>query len=226
MSALLQKRIGTGLYTIAEAALYARVNERLLRRWIFGTEERKAVFDPQFGSQEKLISFLDLIQTLAIREIRRQENVPLLKFRQAIKKAKRDYGVSYPFAREHYTYLLGKELVIKLGDGEYVEASGKHAGQPLLKGIVEMYLKDLTFGGTGLAESYNIFTSQDHVKIVMNPDRRFGEPLLPSGYSAQCIWDAIKVEGGIDNAAKAYGISKEEATAAYLLFDHLEPIAA
>jgi hypothetical protein len=62
----LQKFIGSGLYTIAEAALYARVKESLLRRWIFG-DGRRAVFDPQFGSHEKLVSFLDLVQTLAIR---------------------------------------------------------------------------------------------------------------------------------------------------------------
>ncbi len=221
MSKSLQKFIGNGLYTIAEAALYARVKDGLLRRWLFGSDERQAVFDPQFGSQEKLVSFLDLVQTLAIREIRLMHNVPLSKFRQAIRKARKEYQVDYPFARQHFTYLLGKELVIKLADEKYVEVSGKHAGQPLLTGIVEMYLKELTFSGSGLASSYNIFTSQDRVPIVMNPERRFGEPLLPSGYSAKCIWDAIKAEGGIENAAKAYGIHKEEVEAAYRLFDHL-----
>jgi hypothetical protein len=214
----LQKFIGSGLYTIAEASMYARLKESLLRRWIFG-DTRRAVFDPQFGSQEKLVSFLDLVQTLAIREIRLMHRVPLPKFRQAIREARKEYKVDYPFAREHFTYLLGKELVIKLADDKYVEVSGRHARQPLITGIVESYLQDLTFSGSGLAASYNIFTSQDQVSIVMNPQRRFGEPLLPSGYSAKCIWDAIKAEGGIENAARAYGISKEEASAAYKLFE-------
>jgi len=221
MSATIHDRIGTGLYTIAEAALYARVSERKLCRWLFGSTEGRAVFQPQFGSQEKLISFLDLVQSLAIREIRLMHKVELPKFRQAIKKAKGTYQVDYPFAREHFTYLLGKELVIKLGEGKYVEVSGKHSGQPLITGIVETYLQDLTFSGSGLADSYKIFTSPDQVEIIMNPDRRFGEPLLPSGYSAKCIWDAIKTEGGIENAASAYGISEEESMAAYKLFDHL-----
>ena len=34
----LQKYLGNGLYTITEAAQYARVKEGLLRRWLFGTD--------------------------------------------------------------------------------------------------------------------------------------------------------------------------------------------
>jgi len=221
----LQKYIGNGLYTVKEAALYARVREPLMRRWLFGTKDRRAVLDLQFGTGEKLVSFLDLIQTLAIREIRLQYNVPLQKFRQAIRWVKKARNLEYPFARRHFTYLLGKELVIALRRDEYVQASGTHAGQRLLP-FVEMYLENLTFNREGLANSYQIFKSDDEVPIVMNPDRRFGEPLLPSGYSAVCIWDAIKAEGGIDNATKAYGIPREEVTAAYKFIDHLGPAAA
>jgi hypothetical protein len=103
----LRKFIGSGLYTVKEAALYARVREPLMRRWLFGTKDRRAVIDLQFGAGEKLVSFLDLIQTLAIREIRLQYNVPLQKFRQAIRWVKKARDVDYPFARKHFTYLLG-----------------------------------------------------------------------------------------------------------------------
>lgn len=61
----------------------------------------------------------------------------------------------------------------------------------------------------------------------MDPHTRFGEPLLPSGYTAMTIWDAIRAEGGIDRAAKAYGIPKEEAQAAYqFVVDHLGKTSA
>lgn len=225
METTVKKYLGAGLYTVREAATYARVREPLMRRWLFGTKGRRAVLDLQFGAGDKLVSFLDLIQTLAIREIRLQYDVPLQKFRQAIRWVKKAGHVDYPFARRHFTYLLGKDLVIALSKNEYVQASGKHPGQRLLP-FVEMYLQNLTFGPDGLANRYQIFKSEDEVPIVMDPERRFGEPLLPSGYSAMGIWDAIKAEGGIENAAKAYGIPREEVTAAYKFVDHLGPAAA
>lgn len=225
MKTTFQKYVGNGLYTVREAALYARVSEPMMRRWLFGTKKGQAVLDPQFGRADKLVTFFDLVQTLAIREIRQMHDVPLAKFRQAIRWVKTNLGVDYPFARKHFTYLFGGELVIELKKGQYVEISGRNPGQGLLKEVVEMYLENLKFDARGLAYRYRIFAT-DGVEVVMDPARRFGEPLLPSGYSAQCIWDAIKVEGGIDDAAKAYGIPREEVATAYKFFDYLSPAAA
>ena len=128
--------LGNGLYTLSEAALYARVSPTALNRWLFGAGGRDPVIVPQFGSDEKLVSFLDLVQTLAIREIRLQRKVPLAKFRQAIKIAKDKFGLDHPFARQHFSYLFGDELVIQPSQGEYVEASGKDKGQRLLPFVV------------------------------------------------------------------------------------------
>jgi hypothetical protein len=215
----IKKYLGSGLYTVREAALYARVRESLMRRWLFGTKDRRAVIDPQFGPDDRLVSFLDLVQTLAIREIRLMHNIPVHKFRQAIRWVKKNLGVDYPFARRHFTYLFDDQLVVELKRGQYVEVTGRSPGQGLLE-FVELYLTDLSFDKSGLARKYQIFKSED-VPVVMDPDVRFGEPMLPSGYSAKCIWDAIKAEGSIDNAARAYGIPREEVRVAYRLFDHL-----
>lgn len=216
--------LGKGMYTVAEAALYCRVTTALMTRWLFGTASGDAVILPQFGTDERLVSFLDLIQTLAVREIRRHHKVPLPKFRQAIKFAEDTLGLYYPFARQHCTYLYNDDLVIRpiQDKDDFVEASGKRKGQRLLP-FVEMYLKSLDFAPDGLAYKYRIFTS-NHPKVVavtMDPKVRFGEPLLPSGYTAMTIYGAIKTEGGVDQAAKAYGISVDEAEAAYQFADHL-----
>lgn len=215
----LEKFLGNGLYTVSEAALYARVSTAVMIRWLFGNDRGKAVLYPQFHQEERLVTFLDLIQTLAIREIRMQRHVPLPKFRQAIKVAKEKLHLEYPFARQHCTYLYGDELVIrpKPDADEFVEVSGKDRGQRLIH-FVEMYLGDLTFDpSTGLVNGYQIFKS-DHrrsIPITMDPRCRFGEPLLPSGYTAMTIWEAIKAEGGIDRTAKVYGIPKDEVEASY-----------
>ncbi len=217
MIAKLQKKLGTGIYTISEAALFARVSPPLLARWLFGNKRGESVVVPQYDPHEKLVGFLDLVQTLAIREIRLQKKIGLQKIKQAVKFAKDHLGMSYPFAMRHVTFLLGDTLVIKRSSDdmdEFIEASGAHRGQKLFN-FVEFYLKDLSFDVNGLASRYQIFKSADNVEITMDPRFRFGEPLLPSRYSAMTIWESVLVEGGIEPASKAYGIPKEEVEAAY-----------
>ena len=184
---------------------------------------------PQFGTEERLVSFLDLVQTLAIREIRNQHKVQLSKFRQALHFAETNLGLKHPFARHHCTYLYGDDLVIRRTHDEedFVEASGKRRGQRLFA-FVEMYLKSLDFTPDGLAYKYRIFASNhpEPVLVTMDPKVRFGEPLLPSGYTALTISGAIKTEGGVERAAEAYGIRVEEVEAAYQFADHLSPKCA
>lgn len=231
MVASTKQYLGNGLYTVSEAALYARVPPPLMSRWLFGTCETESVFDPQFqqDDKQKLVSFLDLIQTLAIREIRITRKVPLPKFRQAIQIAKEKLGIDYPFARDHCTFLLNNELVIcpPGSKQEFIEASGRHRGQRLFP-FAEMYLTDLTFGPDGLANAYRIFRSRHSkpITVQMNPAQRFGEPLLPSGYTAMAIWKAIGVEGGIEPTAKAYGIPLEEVETAHQFVNYLGKSAA
>lgn len=208
--------LGTGLYSVHEAALYARVSVPTMSRWLFGTTAADSVIPPEYGKDGRRVSFLDFVQTLAIREIRLQEKVSLQKIRQAINYAKDAFGFDYPFAREHFTYLWGDEIVIRPSHDEFVEATGKHKGQRLFT-FVETYLGDLTFNIDGLANRYRIYRSHhdDPVAITMDPEFRFGEPLLPSGYSAVTIWEAIRAEGSIPRAARSYGIPAAEVEAAY-----------
>jgi uncharacterized protein (DUF433 family) len=221
------KLLGIGLYTPAEAALYARVSTRLLNRWLYGSPSGDPVLRPQLtGEPERMVTFLDFVQAMAIRAIRIGHKVPLKKIRQAIDKAENRYGLSYPFARPHLTYLFDGEIVIKLGD-DYVEASGKGADNLLLGKVVELYMKDLTFGRGGLAESYRAYVWDKTYEISMNPKMRFGEPIVVScGYSARALWEALQSEGSMEAAAEAYGVQPAEVEAASRYYDHILGVTA
>ena len=225
MATTLQKYLGNGLYTIPEAAMYARVPTRMMARWLFGSDAGESVLTPEFDPSDKQVSFLDFVQTLAIREIRIWRKVSLPKIRSAIKVAEKTFGLKYPFARKHCAYLLNDELVIKPPPGDELFEIAGSQGQGLFP-FVEGYLKSLSFSDAGLANLYNIYKFAD-VQIVMNPKVHFGEPMLPSGYSAATICDAIRAEGGIQEAAKVFGIPEEEVGAAYKFFvEHLGKTAA
>jgi hypothetical protein len=117
--------LGTGIYTIPEASFYARVPAQTVSRWMFGDAKGSRVLSPTILVEKKLVTFLDFVQVLAIRAIRIQKRVPLKKIRQAVELAEETLNVDYPFARKHTTFLGGgDEIVIKMGDDEYVEAPG------------------------------------------------------------------------------------------------------
>ena len=109
-----------GLYTPPEAAFYARVRTGMMNRWMFGDKIGSPVFSPQFSDpDEKIVTFLDFIQVLAIRALRLPPHkVPLHKIRQAVDIA-REQDIRYPFAMEHVTYIYGdSESTKRVGNAE------------------------------------------------------------------------------------------------------------
>lgn len=217
---------GKGLYLADEAAFYARIHPKTMRRWLEGSTQGERVFQPaREGGEQKFATFLDFVQALAIRSVRTSPNlkISLQKIRKAVTFAE-ERGVTYPFARKHTTYWDGKDIHIKLDGKEFFQATGKHIDQASLRHIVEVYMFDLRFSAlTGLADGYRAFSWAGH-DIDMNPEIRFGEPIVTScQYTAQSLWDATASEGGVEAAARAYGVKETEVECAVRYFDYLQP---
>jgi uncharacterized protein (DUF433 family) len=227
--------LGVGLYTPEEAAMYARVNPRTMQRWVFGDGASDAVINAQLGSEDKIVTFLDFVQAMAIRSVRLCETkFPLQKIRRACELATKTWSVKYPLAAKgHRIFIFGPannpqkcEMVISIGTDEsgedvILQLTGKRAGNRLITKVAEPFMYGLEFGESDFAEKYTAFSLNDR-SIVMDPHRRLGEPYLPScGYTALALWEAYKAEGGTDEAAKAYGVSKEDVELACSYYDHL-----
>lgn len=217
--------LGIGLYTPAEAAMYARITTRTMGRWVFGDGKNDAAFTHQIESGEPTVSFLDFVQALAVRAIRNQFGVSLQKIRAAVDCVQQTQGISYPFAREHETFVITDgsatgELAIKI-NGHLIQISGRNKKQHLLGPVAELYMERVTFGADGLATEYRAWGTKDN-PIQMNPRLRFGEPLVANcGYSARVLWEAVKNEGSIKDAALAYGVDETHIHLACEYIDHL-----
>lgn len=238
--------IGLGIYTPAEAALYARVKTQLINRWLFGNTKGAPVIRPQVGTtDDRVVTFLDLIQALAIRAIRIQyPQISLSRIRKAVANAERMCGNPYPFAMRHATFVFFRggaehlteppdedqddspicEIVLEK-DQRLTQLTGKKAGNQLLREVAELYMENLSFGEDGLASEF-IAYKLDDLSVRLNPQRHFGEPLVPSGYTAFALWEAVKAEGSIDAAARAYGVDRREVELACGYFDFLRGPAA
>ena len=93
--------------------------------------------------------------------------------------------------------------------------------------LVQFYMKDVHCDPDGLADYYNAF-SQPYdgkvKKVVMHPQKRFGEPLVEScGISAQTLYEASITECGLEAAAYVYEVEPEDVDIACRYIDHITP---
>lgn len=216
MNAIYENALGKGIYFPSEAALYARMWPSTMSRWI------ETVIERQADSGDKIVTFLDFVQSLAVRAIRANHNISLRVIRNALNEAQDKYGEAYPLAKQHKIELWGKRPLIRIGES-LIELAGKHKRQHVEPIIVEEHLVDLGFGPDGLANLYTAYRLKNgKPAIVMNPKRRFGTPLMVnSGYTAEALWDALDSAGNPEDAADSCGVSLQEILIAKKYREHL-----
>lgn len=221
---------GLGVYTLAEAARYARMPQLTLNRWFFGGGERQPLREAGITAEAgKRITFVDFVEALAIRSLRADHDVPLQKIKEAIRNARDRYGIVHPFAHEdHKTVLVGRDLHIFLKEDPTnpVGLTGRDLGQKSMKPCIEAYMKDLEYDEQGLARLYRAYAWNGE-NVVMNPKMHFGEPTLAGcGYTAETLWSAAVAEGSIARAAEIYEVPEAAVEAAYRYWNQVLSSAA
>lgn len=231
--------LGVGLYSPPEAALYARVSTRLMRRWVYGNRQGESVIEPQLGlSEEKTVTFLDFVQALAVRRIRNDHHISLQTIREAYLRARTEFGIRYPFALESSRIgLFGPPnnparqvifICVNKGDEEtqqYFQLTGKKHGNQLIKEVVRTYSYRLTYDpASKLACRYTAFEALGE-QVTMDPAIKFGEPVvMSSGYAAATLYDAYLAEGSVERAADIYKVPQQQIAAAIEYFDFINPV--
>jgi hypothetical protein len=227
--------LGLGIYTVSEAATYARVSAAKLARWILGTSrDCSAVIarlDPA-KNDERWVTFLDFVQSMAIRDIRITHRIHLDQIRETVEMAKTKFNLDYPFARKHTTWLRGGHISLAIKGYGLIESTGPHKSQLNMRPVVEKYMEDLSYDAEGLAKGYSPFSHKGY-RIVFNPRFRFGEPMVlpvpkrkvkPCRYSVVALCEAYASEGGPAGAARALGVNQDAVEAAHkYYFDYLRP---
>jgi uncharacterized protein (DUF433 family) len=211
-----------GIFTPAEVALFAKLHRSTVQRWFFGNHMGRPVLPPS-GSEEKTLTFLDFVQAMAVRAIRREKHVPLPKIRDAVAVAEKRYNLTHIFARPHCTVLFMGDIFIYPKDCDApVQITGKRPHQMALRPLIEPFQRDLSFDEKGLANLFTAYRYADE-SVVIDPAVRFGEPCVPScGYSARTLYDAVLSEGGVTEAAKAFGVAEAAVDVALRYYESLD----
>jgi uncharacterized protein (DUF433 family) len=220
----------SGLYTVGEAAIYAKMPVNTLGYWLYGNRHHPALRAALISKNEgRYLTFLEFVEALAVRTLRHTYHLPLQQIRTALEIAKKEYHIDYPFAdKNHKTAICGKDLLISFKDNPNpVQLTGKNKRQQSFRPCVEPFMRDLVFDDKKTAKAYVAYRypvpNEKPVSIVMNPKYCFGDPVVEgTGYRAETLWRAAVAEGSENRAAEFYEVNVNEVIAACRYCDEIQ----
>lgn len=215
--------LGTGLYSLPEAARYLRVPVSTLRRWAkgyaftSGGEERTS--EPVLRSLslevdgEQVLTFADLIE-LQFIHLFRKHNVSLPVIRAAAARAAKLFQTDHPFnIRRLQTD--GRRIFAEM-DPEEVEAEGLshdrivqelHAGQIAMGPFAQMFYRHLDYDHD-VASSW--WPMGREKRAVLDPQRNFGKPTdSATSVPLYPLYRMVRAGDSIEAVARWYGVDIE-----------------
>ncbi|MFO0840420.1 MAG: hypothetical protein U1D55_18080 [Phycisphaerae bacterium] len=190
-----------GAYTPRQASSLLHIRPDMAVRWIYGSGNRGSAVAPQYPNHRgELLTFVDLVQAMAIRDMRLAKRLSLQKIRQTFEAAKA-LGVHFPFAKSHTAYVFHDDIVLRLDNDTLIQVTGKYKLQQLSEPIVYSYLRELSFDDRGLANAF-VPVRKKFRSIELNPRVNYGAPtVMPCKYTVATLVSAFDAEGGFDEAA-------------------------
>jgi uncharacterized protein (DUF433 family) len=231
--------LGTGIYTLAEAARLARAPVAYINRWLYGYEQTKEfkgvsrtyksspLWEPEYQPDflgEKVIGFQDLLELRVVREFV-SHGVPLLVIRRCLDTAKDIFKTNHPFTTNRFA-TDGKTIFADIvRDGQEQEMVDLRGKQLVFREIIKPSLyAGIEYEGKFARRWFPGGGKQK--QVVIDPEMQFGKPLLTEeGISTEAIYANFKVEGGdkaaVGLVAKIFEIHPRKVEAAIRFEDDL-----
>lgn len=204
--------IGLGIYSIPEASRLAKVPNETIYRWIRGYKYHSdgvvKKVDPIWTRDipeidgENAISFLDLLEIRFISAFRRA-GVSWKFIREAALKAQEVFNTTHPFTTQKFR-TDGKHIFSSfLEDDKNLTLDLNNANYAMEKIIEPFLYKGLEFESDQVARWY----PYKNKKIVIDPERSFGRPILTeSGVATDILYAAFETEQDERRVAEWYNI--------------------
>lgn len=208
---------GKGLYTIGEAAFYAKMPQTTLAQWFFGRGDQEAYRQAELeGSSQRFLTFDEFIEAVAIRALRKQRNFSLKEIFNALRYAEEKFDIRHVFSHPKHRAFVDESrgLFIQL-DGEITPIQiSKPAGQTLFAPLAQDYLRLMKWDESGNLIAYAPANLYGH-EISMRPTMCFGEPVVQEvAYPVSALYEAYKTEGSFKRAAELYEVDENSVKAA------------
>lgn len=207
-------QIGTGFYTVPEAARLLKIAPLNIRRWLGGYSYSKGdkvvkmprLWTPQLPGHAHHIElgFRDLIELRVIKGFV-DEGVSLKTIRHCLEFARECAKDDRPFSTQQFRtdgrriYLeglrrTGEEELLDLKDRQYV-----------IKKMIDRTFRDLDLADD-IVVRWRPFDGKP--SIVIDPARAFGQPIATdAGVPTVVLAQAVKAEGSVERVTRLYDVS-------------------
>lgn len=210
----MEKLIGVGLYTPAEAGRLLNVRAAKITRWLrghrIGEREYKPLWTPQvdLGDGRIYLGFRDLMEARIADKFIRSYGVSPQRVRAAIQLAREVLGEDRPLSTDRFR-TDGRDIffrVIEMGeDGEERERLlNLFRRQYEFKQIIEPLLRTVDFDKRGTP--FQWWPLGRRGNIVLDPTRAFGQPIDAVTSVPTAVLAAAGRHEGIQRAARAYDV--------------------
>jgi uncharacterized protein (DUF433 family) len=213
------------VYSIAEAARYLGISRYTLHSWLYGryykTQKGRIMSKPLIeiaDPKNKLLSFINLVETYVLASTRQLHGVHMNKIRSAIEYMQTVSPSRHPLASNQF-YTDGKELFVK-----NVEAtiSASQKGQLGLQLILDAYLNRIDrdrFGYPTKLFPLRVGTKEQTKGIVIDPLVSSGQPVIAgTGVMVSIVCSRHAAGESVRDLAADYGLKPREIEGAIRYF--------
>jgi uncharacterized protein (DUF433 family) len=214
--------IGVGVYSVPEAARLTGVSAARIRRWLkgysFKSKDEIHPMPPVWEAQlppidgELALGFLDLVEVRFVDAFLKR-GVSWHTLRLAAKQAKILFDTSHPFSTKRFK-TDGRNIF-----AEIIQETKEKSLLDLVKSqyafekVVAPGLAGLEFAGSG--ESVRWWPLQRSRRVVIDPARAFGKPILDKeGVPTSILAQAYRVEQSVERVAHWYEVDPRSVRAA------------
>lgn len=174
------ERLSRPLFTLREAAGYLGMPLSTLHAWGRSPDPLITV-GPRQGQQAS-VPFIGFAEAFVLSAFRRA-GVPLQRIRPAVEVLRDTMRIDHALAAEHL-YTDGAEVLFDYahehGETDLLELTVVRTGQKQFSELVRGYLKRIRYADDGWASMLEL-PSYRYAKVVVDPRRAFGLPLLVHG---------------------------------------------
>ena len=211
----MQKLIGLGLYTPAEAGKLLRIPAAKISRWLrghtVGNRHYEPLWNPQvdLGDERIFLGFLDLME-VRVAGAFIAGGVPPVRIRAAIRLAQDVVAKSHPLSTNRFL-TAGREIFLHVieRDEDGVERErllNLFRRQFEFKEILDPILKAVEFGEDGYPSKW--WPAGRRANIVVDPARSFGAPIDVESSVPTKVLAAAGSNLGLQSAARTYEVSE------------------
>lgn len=206
-------------YTLAEAGRILNIPSSTLRYWTKGRyyetksgEEKSNPIISLPDPKKTELSFINLIESHALRALRTSHEVSMRAVREALQVAEEKYDIKHLLIHSKLRTEAGQLFLKEYG--KLTELN--HSQQIVLEEMFRGYLDRIEYDDSNLPVSfYPLIRGPKDIEapkdIVLDPSISFGRPVIEGkGISTHAIESRIASGESIIHVAKDYGLTKEE----------------